>query len=77
MYGCTFTDLYFLLIQMWARRYRDKHYHGAVDTNNGTEALNKVLKYMYLPQTKSMTLSGIVTRLLSGSYFGSQDSYSD
>lgn len=49
---------------MWARAYRDDHYHGAVDTNNGTEALNKALKYRYLPRTKSMSLSGVATLLV-------------
>ena len=32
--------------QRWARAFRDD-YHAAVNTNNGNEALNKVLKYIY------------------------------
>ena len=35
--------------------------YAAVNTNNGTEALNKVLKYNYLPHNKNMTLSAAVT----------------
>ena len=37
----------------------------AIDTNNGTEALNKALKYTYLPKgRRSTNLSGIVTILI-------------
>jgi len=39
-------------------------YYAAVDTNNGTEALNKALKYSYLPKRKSLTLSGIASLLM-------------
>lgn len=49
---------------MWARAYRDREYHAAVNTNNGTEAQNKVLKYSYLPKKKSLTLSGIATLII-------------
>ena len=35
-----------------------------MDTNNGVEALNKVLKYGYLPKKNSLTLSGIATLLV-------------
>lgn len=38
-------------------------YHGAVETNNGTEALNKLLKYKYLPKQKHMTLSHVITNI--------------
>ena len=48
---------------MWARAYRDSVYHAAVDTKNGTEALNKVLKYKYLPKQKHMTLSHVITSI--------------
>ena len=48
---------------MWARAYRDREYHAAVNTNNGTEAQNKVLEYNYLPK-KTMTLSSIATILV-------------
>ena len=44
--------------------YRDNNYYAAVDTNNGTESLNKALKYSYLPRRKSLTLSGIATLLI-------------
>ena len=35
-----------------------------MDTNNGVEALNKVLKHGYLPKKNSLTLSGIATLLV-------------
>jgi hypothetical protein len=35
-----------------------------VDTNNGTEALNKALKYSFLPRKRSMTLTGLVRLLV-------------
>ena len=40
---------------MWAHAFRDNKYYAAVDTNNGTESLNKALKYSYLPRRKSLT----------------------
>ena len=36
-------------MQKWARVYRKSEYHAAVEINNGVEALNKLLKYHYLP----------------------------
>jgi len=50
--------------QKWARAYRDDTYHGAVDTNNGAEAMNKLLKYKFLPRQKSITLSFLVIKLI-------------
>lgn len=47
-------------IQRWARAYRDKQYHAAVDTNNGVEAQNKLLKYKFMPRRRSITLSNMV-----------------
>ena len=35
--------VYMYAIQLWARAYRDREYHAAVNTNNGTESQNKVL----------------------------------
>ena len=52
------------LSQKWARAFRDQEYHAAVDTNNGVEALNKALKYSYLPKRKSTTLSAVATLLV-------------
>jgi len=42
------------VLQKWAHAFRDTSYYAAVDTNNGTEALNKMLKYTYLPKRKSL-----------------------
>lgn len=53
-----------IFLQLWARAYKDRDYHAAVNTNNGTEAQNKVLKYSYLPKKKTMTLSSIATILI-------------
>ena len=51
-------------LQIWAHAFRDSQYYAAVDTNNGTESLNKALKYSYLPRRKSLTLSGIANLLI-------------
>lgn len=48
---------------MWARAYRDQMYHAAINTTNGVEAQNKLLKYNYLPRRKSITLSQLATVL--------------
>ena len=49
-------------MQRWSRAYRDDEYHAAVDTSNGVEAQNKLLKYNYLPRGKQrINLSNIVT----------------
>ena len=34
---------------LWACSYRDQTYHAAVNTTNGMESQNKLLKYSYLP----------------------------
>ena len=39
-------------------------YYAVVVTNNGTESLNKALKYFYLPKHKSLALSGIASLLI-------------
>ena len=56
--------IHLYLSQRWARAYRDTSYHGAVETNNGAEALNRVLKYKYLPRRKHMMLSDIMTTII-------------
>ena len=56
---------------MWARAFRDKDYHAAINTNNGTESLNKVLKYNYLPRKKNITSD--IWRTLK-SYMSEQES---
>ncbi|XP_065894780.1 uncharacterized protein [Dysidea avara] len=47
----------------WARAFRDHNFYAAVDTNNGTEAMNKLFKYKFMPRRKSFTLSALVTQL--------------
>ena len=51
------------MFQRWARAYRDDKFHAAVDTNNGVEAMNKTLKYNYLPRGKNITVSQLVVTL--------------
>ena len=58
VYMCIYTPL-----QLWVRAFRDREFHAAVNTNNGTEALNKLLKYNFLPW-KCMTLSATATLLI-------------
>ena len=49
-------------MQRWARAYRDNNYHAAIDTNNGTEAQNRLFKYSFLPRRKhNATLSNTVS----------------
>lgn len=59
MYTCTLCSS--LSLQRWARCFRDDRYYGAIDTNN---ALNKALKYSYLPRKRSMTLTGLIRLLV-------------
>lgn len=55
---------YFIFyIQLWARAYRDQTYHAAINTTNGVESQNKLLKYNYLPRKRNATLSQLVTIL--------------
>ena len=51
-------------MQKWAHAFRDTAYYAVVDTNNGTESLNKALKYSYIPKQKSLSLSGIASLLI-------------
>ena len=58
-------NVLYLIIQRWGRAYRDNIFHECINTNNGTEALNKALKYTYLPRgQRSINLSKIVTLLV-------------
>ena len=36
------------MLQRWAHAYCDSVYHAAINTNNGTEAQNKLFKYNFL-----------------------------
>ena len=51
------------MFQRWARAYCDDKFHAAVDTNYGVEAMNKTLKYNYLPRGKNITVSQLVVTL--------------
>ena len=53
-----------IFLQRWARTYRDDQYHAAVETNNGTEAMNKLMKYRYLPRQKNITLSNLTSKIV-------------
>ena len=56
-------SLSLILIQRWARAFREDQFHAAVETNNGIEAQNKALKYAYLPR-KAVCLSHIVNIII-------------
>ena len=49
-------------LQRWARAYRDDQYYAAVET--GTEAMNKLMKYRYLPRQKNITLSNLTSKIV-------------
>ena len=51
------------MLQQWARAFRDQEFYAAVDTNNGTEAMNKLFKYKFMSKRKSFTLSALVIQL--------------
>ena len=51
-------------MQRWARAFRSQEYHAAVNTNNGSESLNKVLKYSFLPRKKTMNMTSLITLLI-------------
>jgi hypothetical protein len=44
----------------WVKAYRDQEFHALVDTNNGTEAQNRVLKHTYLKYRRDKTLTSLV-----------------
>ena len=50
-------------VQLCAHAYHDEVYHAAVDTNNGVESQNKMLKYNFLPRNTRLTLSRLVVVL--------------
>lgn len=65
MYTCNLlTFIQNTSIQRWTRAFRDNEYHAAINTNNGAEALNKVLKYNYLPKKKNISLSSVCAILI-------------
>lgn len=64
MYFIIVIIIAYNLLQRWARAFREESYHAACETNNGTEAQNKLLKYSYLPKKKAMTVSGLVRVLV-------------
>ena len=59
----SFCALFPIHIQLWAQAYRDQTYYAAINTTNGVESQNKLLKYSYLPQRTRITLSQLATLL--------------
>ena len=57
MYICTPLSTFF---QRRARVYTNDHYHCIVNTNNGVEAQNHLLKHSYLAKQKNLTLSPLM-----------------
>lgn len=64
---------YFL--QKWARVYRAKTFHAVVETNNGVESQNKLLKYSYIPRRRNINLSQLVDILVTDFLPDSQQKY--
>jgi len=52
-----------------------KFFHAAIETNNGVEAQNKVLKYSYLPHRRNITLSCLVEILITSFLPDSYEKY--
>ena len=50
--------------QRWVKAFREDAYNIAVNTNNGLESQNKLLKYSYLPHCPEKSLTTIVTTLV-------------
>ena len=48
----------------WAQAFRKQQAMNIVNTNNGTEAQNKLFKYEYLPRSMDKSVYGIVTILV-------------
>lgn len=63
------------MLQRWARVYRQTSFHAAVETNNGIEDQNRVLKYSYLPQRRNITLSCLVEILITSFLPDSYEKY--
>ena len=62
-------------MQKWAHAFRDQVFHAFINTNNGAEALNKVLKYSYLPRKHNISLSSLITLLLESFFPDSHRKY--
>ena len=60
---CT-TILLYMSFMCYFRAYRDDEYHCAVNTNNGVEAQNRLLKHTYLTKPKNLTLSSVLCILV-------------
>lgn len=59
------------MLQRWVHAFRESVYHAAVNTNNGVEAQNKLLKYNFLPHNKQTARVSDITTLLVEDYLPS------
>ena len=50
--------------ERWIKALRDPRYDSAITTNNGTESLNKLLKYSFLMNAPDKSLSAIITIII-------------
>ena len=50
--------------ERWARAYREKELERNINTNNGAESLNKLLKYKFLKKSTEKTLCGITDLII-------------
>ena len=62
---CTYIEKMWLSCSFrWARAFRKHVVDNIVNTNNGVEAQNRVIKYSYLPHTIDKSVHGIVIMLV-------------
>lgn len=59
----------------WAQAFRKQQVTNIVNTNNGTEAQNKLFKYEYLPRSIDKSVYGIATMLVESFIPDSHTSY--
>ena len=53
--------LIFNLFQRWVWAYRQNQFLVSINTNNGVERMNELLKYQYLMDRNKSSLSGMIT----------------
>ena len=59
----------------WAQAFQKQQATNIVTTNNGTEAQNKLIKYLYLPQSVDKSVCGIATTIVESFIPDSNRSY--
>ena len=52
------------VVHRWVKALRDPEFEAEINTNNGVESLNRLLKYNFLPHAPDKTLTAIVTIII-------------